>query len=271
MSEQSIISVICFRWAEPGRAEMWLEAVVKKLSPEGQRHRTHSVLRHGGLREVLPSVERFRDEHQRCLQRAQRREGLLRCNTGLWWLPDPGPQGENNHLKFAGSLVPFRYPLVFPVIQIHIGIVRLHSVDLWHGSGSRDFILYKDRRSAPRIRIGLTALTYHEKELNADSNHWLRNVCGFHNFLKMIICKPQCCGSGFGIPCRFDSWIRDGYKLRIRIRDPDPEWKTKNIFPSANFFGLKYLNSLRIQDGENLDPGWKKLGSGINIPDLQHW
>jgi hypothetical protein len=33
------------------------------------------------------------------------------------------------------------------------------------------------------------------------------------------------------------------------------------------FFGLKYLNSLmRIRD-----PGWKKLTSGINIPDPHHW
>jgi hypothetical protein len=32
-------------------------------------------------------------------------------------------------------------------------------------------------------------------------------------------------------------------------------------------FGLKYLNSLmRIRD-----PGWKKFGSGIKIPDLKHW
>jgi hypothetical protein len=40
-----------------------------------------------------------------------------------------------------------------------------------------------------------------------------------------------------------------------------------NIF----FGGLKYLNSLmRIRDGDSSDPGWKKLGSGINIPDPQH-
>ena len=33
------------------------------------------------------------------------------------------------------------------------------------------------------------------------------------------------------------------------------------------FLGLKYLNSfMRIRD-----PGWKKVGSGINIPDPQHW
>ncbi len=42
-----------------------------------------------------------------------------------------------------------------------------------------------------------------------------------------------------------------------------------------HFFGLKYLNSLmRIRDGkigsEIRDPGWKKVGSGINIPDPQH-
>jgi hypothetical protein len=28
---------------------------------------------------------------------------------------------------------------------------------------------------------------------------------------------------------------------------------------------------MQIQDGKNSDPGWKKVGSGINIPDPQHW
>jgi hypothetical protein len=71
--------------------------------------------------------------------------------------------------------------------------------------------------------------------------------------------------------------------LRIRIRDPgwvknqDPDFRDlRNIF-----FGLKYLNSLmQIRNpgsgmekfgSENLDPDWKKLGSGIDIPDLQHF
>ncbi len=27
---------------------------------------------------------------------------------------------------------------------------------------------------------------------------------------------------------------------------------------------------MRIRDGKNSDPGWKKFGSGINIPDSQH-
>jgi len=28
---------------------------------------------------------------------------------------------------------------------------------------------------------------------------------------------------------------------------------------------------IRDLDGKNSDPGWKKFGSGINIPDPQHW
>jgi hypothetical protein len=42
----------------------------------------------------------------------------------------------------------------------------------------------------------------------------------------------------------------------------------EHIFESLEnqFFGLKYSNYLmRIRD-----PGWKKFGSGINIPDPQH-
>jgi hypothetical protein len=27
---------------------------------------------------------------------------------------------------------------------------------------------------------------------------------------------------------------------------------------------------IRIRDEKNSDPEWKKFGSGINIPDLQH-
>jgi hypothetical protein len=26
-----------------------------------------------------------------------------------------------------------------------------------------------------------------------------------------------------------------------------------------------------IRDGDIWDPGWKKVGSGMNIPDPQHW
>jgi hypothetical protein len=56
----------------------------------------------------------------------------------------------------------------------------------------------------------------------------------------------QFCGFGSRIRCLFDPWIRD----------PDP----------GQLFGLKYLNYLMWI----WDPGWEKVGSGINIPDPQH-
>ncbi len=65
-------------------------------------------------------------------------------------------------------------------------------------------------------------------------------------------------------------------KVSIRIRNPG--WTTRIIFLELwnhffAFFGLKYLNSVMrirdpgIRDGDSSDPGWKKVGSGINIPD----
>ncbi len=91
---------------------------------------------------------------------------------------------------------------------------------------------------------------------------WSKSGSGFY----------QCCGSGSGIRCLFDPWIRDGRKVKI----PDPGWTTLIIFPRAwnSFLGLKYLNFLmRIRYGKNSDPGWKNSnpGSGINIPDPRHW
>jgi hypothetical protein len=68
----------------------------------------------------------------------------------------------------------------------------------------------------------------------------------------------------------FDPLIRDpGW---VKSQDPDPGSGMNNpdhISESLEpiFFGLKYLKTLmRIRD-----PGWKKFGSGINIPDQQHW
>jgi hypothetical protein len=96
-------------------------------------------------------------------------------------------------------------------------------------------------------------------------------------------CSSQCCGSGSGIGCLFDTWIRDpGWeKVSIRIRDEQPGsyfLELRNQF-FCFFGGLKYINSfMRIRD-----PGWRQFGSGIrdgkksdpgsgiNIPDPQHW
>jgi hypothetical protein len=59
------------------------------------------------------------------------------------------------------------------------------------------------------------------------------------------------------------SEIQDGWKVRIRIRDQQPESYFRELRNCS--FGLKYLNSfMGIQDS-----GWKKFGSGINISDPQ--
>jgi hypothetical protein len=97
------------------------------------------------------------------------------------------------------------------------------------------------------------------------------------HFLSHEIKLTQCCGSGSGIRCLFDPWIRDpGWvKVRIRIRDEQLE----SYFRELRNHGLKYLNSLMrirdpglkkfrcgIRDGKKfriLDPGWEKFGSGI--------
>ncbi len=119
----------------------------------------------------------------------------------------------------------------------------------------------------------------------------------------------QCCGSGSGIRCLFDPWIRDRFFPDPGSRIPNPYfWEL-----SYNFLGKKLCNSLKIDPNfflqhfktknnynfgkfvatkkryniffftplfsccfgirdprsgmvKNQDPG-----SGINIPDPQHW
>jgi hypothetical protein len=58
------------------------------------------------------------------------------------------------------------------------------------------------------------------------------------------ILADQCCGSG----------IRDGLKVRIRIRDEQPVSYSKSL---ETIFWIKIL---KLFDS---DPGWKKFGSGI--------
>ncbi len=61
-----------------------------------------------------------------------------------------------------------------------------------------------------------------------------------------------------------------GKKIRIRIRDEQPGSYFHEL--RNHFWGIKYLNSLMlIRDRKNSDPGRKKFGSGISIPDPQHW
>ncbi len=65
---------------------------------------------------------------------------------------------------------------------------------------------------------------------------------------------------------------RSGSGSGIRIRDEQPESYFREL--RDHFFAVKYLHSLmRIRDGKNRFGSGikKKLGSGINIPDPQHW
>jgi hypothetical protein len=64
----------------------------------------------------------------------------------------------------------------------------------------------------------------------------------------------------------------------IQIRDEQLESYFRELI--NNFFGLKYLNSLSRIHGKNfkffVSDSWKKFrdgkfGSGINIPDPQHY
>jgi hypothetical protein len=76
--------------------------------------------------------------------------------------------------------------------------------------------------------------------------------------------------------------------VRIRIRDPVPFWPLdlgsgmgkksgsgSYFLKFRNHFGVKILKFFDEDPGsgmeKNSDPGWKKVGSGINIPDPQHW
>ncbi len=73
-----------------------------------------------------------------------------------------------------------------------------------------------------------------------------------------------------------ESGIRDGYKVRIWIRD---EQSGSYYLELRNIFGVKIVKLFDTDLGSGRekilirDPGWKisDPGSGINIPDPQHW
>jgi hypothetical protein len=48
----------------------------------------------------------------------------------------------------------------------------------------------------------------------------------------------------------------------IRIRDKNPDYISESL---ETIFWVKIFKFF------DADPGWKKFGSGINIPDSQHW
>ncbi len=64
------------------------------------------------------------------------------------------------------------------------------------------------------------------------------------------------------------------FGLGILIREP--RWKKSYFLElSINFLWVKNTLIFLCRSGpgisSTLDPGWKKVGSGINIPDPHHW
>jgi hypothetical protein len=69
----------------------------------------------------------------------------------------------------------------------------------------------------------------------------------------------QCCGSGYGIRCLFDPWIRNpGW---VKSQDPGPDNPKSYFLELRNHvFGLNKM--LKFFDVDR-DPGWRKVGSGM--------
>jgi hypothetical protein len=85
--------------------------------------------------------------------------------------------------------------------------------------------------------------------------------------------KKQCCGSGIRDWVLFDPGIRDARKSASGSGMNNPD----HIFQELrnHFFALLGVKILKFFEdpGSGMetvrirDPGWKKVGSGINIPD----
>jgi hypothetical protein len=84
------------------------------------------------------------------------------------------------------------------------------------------------------------------------------------------VTRKQCCGSGSGIRCLFDPWIRgwvkkSGSESGSRIRDEQPRIMDH---VSENLETIVWVKILKFFDadpgsgnrcGKNSDPGWKKF------------
>jgi hypothetical protein len=71
--------------------------------------------------------------------------------------------------------------------------------------------------------------------------------------------KNRCCGSGSGIRCFFDPWIRDpGWVKKSGSGSGmnSPDQVSESLETNFRLFDLKYLNYLmQIRDGKKSDPG----------------
>ncbi len=101
-------------------------------------------------------------------------------------------------------------------------------------------------------------------------------ACAIFKSMPSSVADPD---PGSEIGCLFDHWILDpGWeKVSIRIRDEQPGsyfLELRNHFLA--FFGVKIPKFFDEDPGSGMetvrirDPGWKKVVSGINIPDPPH-
>jgi hypothetical protein len=85
--------------------------------------------------------------------------------------------------------------------------------------------------------------------------------------------RNQCCGSGMRDPVPYwpldPGWVKNKIGSGMNNLDHISE----SLQPIFWVKILKFFDAdpgSRSRDGKNSDPGWKKFGSGINIPDPRH-
>jgi hypothetical protein len=84
---------------------------------------------------------------------------------------------------------------------------------------------------------------------------------------------------GSEIRCLFDPWIRDPGWVKNQDPDPGSRMNIPNHISETleTVFWIKILKFFYADADADpiifliLDSGWKKFGSGINIPDPQHY
>jgi len=117
------------------------------------------------------------------------------------------------------------------------------------------------------IAVYSTPVNLH-RILNFLFGNWKYKCSIYEHGIHVSYLRNQCCGSGSGIRCIIDPWIRDLGWLKSQDPDRDPGWTTRIIFPRAlnPFFWVKILKffdadpgsgmeKIRIWDGKKSDPG----------------
>jgi hypothetical protein len=127
------------------------------------------------------------------------------------------------------------------------------------------------KRSSGMSREMSPFMTVSWFSLNKGHRFWQGNYRAFNiSCQNTVATTNQCCGSGSGIQCSSDPWIRDGQNSGSGMNIQDYFYESLEIV-------LWVKNTSIIWCGSGIrnlfDPwfGMEKLGSGINISDPQYW